>query len=528
MTRSAKPVFTKRWGSTSDARKPGAPRGGARAPGAGRRDVGAARSAAQGAGEASAVAEGLAADLLNAAVAATAQLLTFVLPADAALSGFFRARKSGARDRAFIAETAYAVLRRKRLLERLAACGPNLEPAFLAPGVTPKRGPKPTGPRRISPRELVLLSLSRVRGMSQRQLEGALLPGEAEWLADIRRQPEPELTLAEQLDFPDWLVERLSSQSTGRPEIDLAPTGGGADGASAPGAVPISRMTPEELLTLARALNTPAPLDLRVNSLKAEREAVIERLAADGIAAAACPYSPLGLRLKTKPYLAKHPAFLDGSIEVQDEGSQLLGFLLAPKRGEMVVDFCAGAGGKTLLLGALMRSTGRLYAFDVAEKRLAKMKPRAARAGLSNVHPACLSGENDIRVKRLAAKADRVLVDAPCSGLGTLRRNPDLKWRQSAQSVDELTVKQAAILAAAARLVRPGGRLVYATCSILAEENEAIVDAFLADHADFHRLSAQEVLAAQGIVIDCGADMRLSPQTHGTDAFYAAVLERAK
>jgi len=452
-------------------------------------------------------ADGLAADLLNAAVAATAQLLTFVLPADAALSAFFRARRSGARDRAFIAETAYAVLRRKRLLERLAATGPNLEAAFLAPGSVstraPKRGPrnatKPTGARRISPRELVLLSLSRVRGMSQRQLEGALLPGEAEWLADIRRQPEPELTLAEQLDFPDWLVERLAS-----------------------------RMSPEELMALARALNTPASLDLRVNSLKAEREGVIKRLAADGIVATPCPYSPVALRLKTKPYLQKHPAYLDGSIEVQDEGSQLLGYLLAPKRSEMVVDFCAGAGGKTLILGALMRSTGRLYAFDVSDKRLARLKPRAARAGLSNVHPACLSGENDTRVKRLAGKVDRVLVDAPCSGLGTLRRNPDLKWRQSPMSVDELTAKQAAILAAASRLLKPGGRLVYATCSILAEENEGIVDAFLATHADFHRLSAQEVLAAQGIVIDCGEDMRLSPQKHGTDGFYAAVLERAK
>jgi len=463
-----------------------------------RRDSAADRKASPATAE-TPPAEGLAADLLNAAVAATAALLTFTQPADAALSAFFRARKSGARDRAFIAETAYAVLRRKRLLERLAASGPNLEPAFLAPGATPKRGSKTTGARRISPRELVLLSLSRVRGMSQRQLEGALLPGEAEWLADIRRQPEPELTLAEQLDFPDWLVERLAS-----------------------------RMKPEELLALARALNTPAPLDLRVNTLKAERDVVVARLAADGIVAAPCPYSPLGLRLKTKPYLAKHPAYLDGSIEVQDEGSQLLGFLLQPKRSEMVVDFCAGAGGKTLILGAMMRSTGRLYAFDVSDKRLAKLRPRAARAGLSNVHPACLSGENDTRVKRLQGKADRVLVDAPCSGLGTLRRNPDLKWRQSPQSVDELTVKQAAILAAAAKLLRPGGRLVYATCSILAEENEDIVDAFLATHADFHRLPAQEVLAAQGIAIDCGEDMRLSPQKHGTDGFYAAVLERAK
>jgi 16S rRNA (cytosine967-C5)-methyltransferase len=498
MTLASKPPFKNRSGSINKDRKPGKARGTPRRTGAG-----AEKSMGYAAAESAPVAEGLAAEVLNAAVAATAQLLTFSLAADAALSAFFRARKSGAKDRAFIAETAYAVLRRKRLLERLAASGPNLEPAFLAPGAVstraPKRGPKPSGPRRISPRELVLLSLSRVRGMSQRQLEGALLPGEAEWLANIRRQPEPELTLAEQLDLPDWLVERLAP-----------------------------RMSAEDLLALARALNTPAPLDLRVNTLKAEPEAVIRRLAVDGIVATPGPYSPVALRLKTKLFLQKHPAYLDGSIEVQDEGSQLLGYLLAPKRSEMVVDFCAGAGGKTLILGALMRSTGRLYAFDVSAKRLAKLKPRAARAGLSNVHPACLSGENDTRVKRLAGKVDRVLVDAPCSGLGTLRRNPDLKWRQSPQSVDELTAKQATILAAAARLLKPGGRLVYATCSILAEENEQIVDAFLASHADFHRLSAQEVLAAQGIVIDCGEDMRLSPQKYGTDGFYAAVLERVK
>ncbi len=417
---------------------------------------------------------GISVEQLNAAVAATALLLDFSQPADVALSGFFRAHRSGARDRAFIAETAYAVLRRKRLLERLA-------------------GPRPT------PRQLVLLSLSRVRGMSQRQLDPALQEGEAEWLAGIRRGAEPDLTAAEQADLPDWLVERL-----------------------------LSRMTPQALQAMARALNTPAPLDLRVNSLKAERGAVAARLAADGIVAEPCAFAPLGLRLKGKPALQKHPAFLDGSFEVQDEGSQLLGYLLAPRRGEMVVDFCAGAGGKTLALGAMMRSTGRLYALDVSDKRLAKLKPRAARAGLSNVHPIRIAGENDIRVKRLAGKADRVLVDAPCSGLGTLRRNPDLKWRQSPQSVAELSLKQAAILAAAAKLVRPGGRLVYATCSILAEENEAIVDAFLAAHPGFRRLSARELLSAQGIAVDCGEDMCLAPQLHGTDGFYAAVLEREK
>jgi 16S rRNA (cytosine967-C5)-methyltransferase len=194
----------------------------------------------------------------------------------------------------------------------------------------------------------------------------------------------------------------------------------------------------------------------------------------------------------------------------------------------MVVDFCAGAGGKTLQLGAMMRSTGRLYAFDVADKRLAKLKPRMARAGLSNVHPVLIAHEADAKVKRLAGKADRVLVDAPCSGLGTLRRNPDLKWRQSPAGVEEMVAKQSAILAAAARLVRPGGRLVYATCSLLAEENDGIVDAFLAAHTEFRALSAQEVLAAQGVTLETGKRLRLLPHVHDTDGFFAAVMERAQ
>jgi 16S rRNA (cytosine967-C5)-methyltransferase len=192
----------------------------------------------------------------------------------------------------------------------------------------------------------------------------------------------------------------------------------------------------------------------------------------------------------------------------------------------MVVDFCAGAGGKTLLLGALMRSTGRLYAFDVAEKRLAKLRPRVARSGLSNVFPVCIASENDARVKRLAGKIDRVLVDAPCTGLGTLRRNPDLKWRHTPEALAELARKQAAILGAAARLTKPGGRLVYATCSILARENEDVVHDFLAAAPQFRVEHAGDILRAQSIALDTGAYFRVLPHTHRTDGFFAAVLAR--
>ncbi|HLA34191.1 MAG TPA: RsmB/NOP family class I SAM-dependent RNA methyltransferase [Rhodocyclaceae bacterium] len=426
-------------------------------------------------------------ELLYAAVAATSQALMLTQPADGVLSAFFRTHKSGGRDRAFIAETVYAVLRHKRWLERLAGVSP-----------LPTRG-KLAAFSAASPRELVILALVRVRGFTRRQYDAALSKGEHEWLAALRELPEPELSLAEQLDFPDWLTERLAA-----------------------------RMSAEDLRALAQGLNNPAPLDLRVNLLKASREDVLQHLQREGLAASPCAYAPHGIRLKGKPSLQRHPLFLDGQFEVQDEGSQLLAHLVAPKRGEMIVDFCAGAGGKTLSLGALMRTTGRLYAFDVVDKRLAKLKPRAARAGLSNVHTACLASETDPRVKRLAGKIDRVLVDAPCSGLGTLRRNPDLKWRQTPQSIAELIAKQAAILASASRLLKPGGRLVYATCSILREENEDIVDAFLAAHPNFHRLSCKETLAAQNIVVDCEMDMHLSPHRHGTDGFYAAVLEKAR
>jgi 16S rRNA (cytosine967-C5)-methyltransferase len=413
------------------------------------------------------------AKLIDATTTALNLLLRFEHPADAVLSKFFRDNRAlGQNDRGFVAETAYAVLRRRRLLEKLLGAEAN-------------------------PRRLVLAALVKLAGVSQRQLEEALGEKELKWVAELKGRQTGDLTLAEQADFPDWLVERL-----------------------------LAYLAPEELLKLAQGLNQPAPLDLRVNPLRAGRDAVLARLNGEGIAAEAGRLSPLAIRLKDKPALQKHPLYLDGSIEVQDEGSQLLGFLLAPKRGEMVADFCAGAGGKTLLMGALMRSTGRLYAFDVSDKRLGRLRDRVARAGLSNVHPVVIANENDIRIKRLAGKIERVLVDAPCSGLGTLRRNPDLKWRQTPEGVAELTRKQHDILKGAARLVKPGGRLVYATCSILPEENEAIVAAFLAAHAEFRQVSAQEVLQKQGVAPACGETLRLAPHTHGTDGFFAAILER--
>ena len=286
-----------------------------------------------------------------------------------------------------------------------------------------------------------------------------------------------------------------------------------------------------DLEQLAHALNQPAALDIRVNPMKAERDEMLADLTRGNAvrhAPVATPYSPWGIRLTGRPTMNKWHQFEHGLIEVQDEGSQLLALLVGPKRGEMVVDFCAGAGGKTLLLGALMRSTGRLYALDVSATRLAKAKPRFARSGLSNIVPVVLEHENDTRVRRLAGKAHRVLVDAPCSGVGTLRRNPDLKWRQSVQSLQELTALQARILASASRCVAPGGRLVYATCSVLVEENQAQAERFLAEHPDFVLLDAAQLLAARTPLQLEGPYLNLRPDVHGTDGFFAAVFERRK
>jgi 16S rRNA (cytosine967-C5)-methyltransferase len=336
-------------------------------------------------------------------------------------------------------------------------------------------------------------------------LFSALSSPEKEWLQRCDQVSPDDLMDLHRHNLPQWLVEPLKSQV-------------GA-----------------EFDALTHSLNALAGLDLRVNALKAKRPDVQKQLAKLGIKSEPTPYSPWGLRLADKPLLTKLDLFVQGDIEVQDEGSQLLALLLDGKRGEMVVDFCAGAGGKTLAVGASMRSTGRLYAFDVSAHRLDALKPRLARSGLSNVHPAAIAHERDDRIKRLAGKIDRVLVDAPCSGLGTLRRNPDLKWRQSPQAVQEMALKQAAILQSAARLLKPGGRLVYATCSLLPQENEAIAEAFTAAHPDFTVLEAGELLAAQKVEGAAGLCqggegaqryLRLWPHRHQTDGFFAAVWQR--
>ena len=339
---------------------------------------------------------------LDAAVVATRVVIPLEYPADAILRRYFQDNPMlGAQDRALIAETVFGILRHRFFLESLAKL--------------------PT------PRALVLAYFVKFQGTNLRELVPLVSETEAKWLTEIKALKPEAFPLPVQAEFPVWLVEKLQQF-----------------------------MPDSEILDLGLSLQKPAPLDLRVNTLLAKRTEALDVLQQEGFQAQATPYSPCGIRLVGKPAINRHALFLSGKIEVQDEGSQLLGYLLAPKRGEMIVDFCAGAGGKSLLLGALMNSKGRLYAFDVSEKRLSNLKPRFKRSGLSNLHAQRIENENDLKIKRLSGKIDRVLVDSPCSGLGTLRRNPDLKWRQSPQSIEELKAKQAAILAAAG-LLKSGG-----------------------------------------------------------------------
>ncbi len=417
--------------------------------------------------------------LLDACAELVRLTLTFEHPADAVVSRYFRDNRGlGPRERATLAETVYNVLRKKLLFDHLAPSG--------------------SGSKE---RRLAILGFHGPRDF----LKSALTDQEKNWLEQCDTVSPDDLMERHRHNLPEWLVQPLKDQLG------------------------------NDFWPLAESMAQNAPLDLRVNVLKEKRADVQKELAQAAIKSVATPYSPWGLRIEGKPALTKLDAFTRGAIEVQDEGSQLLALLLDAKRGEMVVDFCAGAGGKTLAIGATMRSTGRLYAFDVSAHRLDALKPRMARSGLSNIHPAAIAHERDERVKRLAGKIDRVLVDAPCSGLGTLRRNPDLKWRQSAKAVQELVAKQTAILDSAARLLKPGGRLVYATCSILPQENEAIAEAFSAAHPDFIPLDAGETLAqlkvAQAASLCSGGEtgsayLRLWPHRHQTDGFFAAVWTR--
>ncbi len=414
--------------------------------------------------------------LLEATTELVHRVLAFEQPADRVAADFFRAERSlGVRERHTLAETLYAVLRRLLFYRQLALSG-----------------------KGEAARRLAVLAWQGNAGVLR-----AALADDAEraWVErcsaiDPALLPEPC-----RHNLPEWLAQ------------------------------PLQATLGDEFWPWVDSVAVPAPLDLRVNVAKASRDDVLVRLRHDGVEAEPSTYSPVGIRVVGKPSLQQQGVFTEGLVEAQDEGSQLLALLTGARRGELVVDFCAGAGGKTLALGAQMRNTGRLYAFDISGHRLAQLKPRLARSGLGNVHPAQIAHERDDRVRRLTGKADRVLVDAPCTGTGTLRRHPDLKWRQSTATLAELAPTQRAILAAAAKLLKPGGRLVYATCSVLAAENEAVAEEFDAAHgASFERMPALDALQRAQVgsadTLVSGPDLHLWTHRHGSDGFFAAVWQR--
>lgn len=414
---------------------------------------------------------------LNHTTMVLSDILTFKQPADAVLSNYFRKQKKlGKQDRHEIAETAFSALRH---YEKIA---------------TILRRPA------VQARKAALAALILGRGMNISQLEDLLneADNEKEFVSSIKaRKTEFSGSLNTTAELPNWLIQQLKSH-----------------------------LNDEQIVQFGRSIMQAAPLDVRVNTLNGKRDKILAQLQTEFPHAIATPFAPHGIRFLDKPALNKHPLFLDGTLEVQDEGSQLLAQLVGAKRGEIVVDFCAGAGGKTLAMGAQMANKGRIYAFDVSDKRLANLKPRMTRAGLTNISPERIQNEHDTRIARLAGKADRVLVDAPCSGLGTLRRNPDLKYRQSPETIAQLITQQRSILQAASALVREGGRLIYATCSILPEENEQQIDYFLQQNPQFELLDCSQLLDAQKINLNTGKYLQMNTAQHHTDGFFAAILQR--
>jgi 16S rRNA (cytosine967-C5)-methyltransferase len=325
-----------------------------------------------------------------------------------------------------------------------------------------------------------------------------LAPNEARALRTLEGHTleHPQMPEPVRLEVPDWIYPSLQARFGEALEAELA------------------------------ALAESAPLDLRVNLLKATVEDALASLAAEGVTATRTRLSPWGLRVPGRRPVSAGRTFREGLVEIQDEGSQLVAALVGAAPGMRVADLCAGAGGKTLALAMAMQNRGHIVACDVSAARLDGAVRRLRRAGVHNVERHLLE-VGDRWVKRRAEGFDRVLADAPCTGTGTWRRNPDARLRVSARDLAELLPKQAAILAQAARLVRAGGRLVYATCSLLTEENEAQVQAFLASHPDFALVPLERAWELPTPLPGPGLFLSLTPKRHGTDGFFAAVLERA-
>ncbi len=424
---------------------------------------------------------------LSATLEILDQIETTPRPADALTSAYFRARRYiGSKDRGAISALLYAVLRHQARLDWW------LEKSKITP----------------SPRGRFLSYLRLVEKMTVKEIVG---------LCDGKKFAPAMTTLAE-----EKYIEKLKGHTLIHPSMPEAVLGECPAWAIEGLKARFGKKMADEL----QALLEPAPLDLRANTMKITRDDALAELKKLGLKAEKTPYSPFGIRVKERPSLGEIALLKQGAIEIQDEGSQLVALALAPKPGERVVDFCAGAGGKTLAISMLMKNKGHIIACDVLENRLKRSTERFRRAGFHNIETKPLKSERDPWVKHHKEKYDRVLVDAPCSGTGTWRRNPDSRWRGLGPGLEALLPLQASILDSACRLVRPGGRLVYATCSLLPEENEKQIERFLDNHPDFKLVPIQQASPDLADLPKMGDTLSLSPAAHGTDGFFAAVMER--
>jgi 16S rRNA (cytosine967-C5)-methyltransferase len=412
-------------------------------------------------------------------------------PADRLLGDFFRANKGcGSSDRRLIAETVYGVLRHAGRLSSVLSW--------------PVRWDGTTAGL-AEPKTLVSCYLITVLGVEPRDMIEPLpflskdrLNASLGEMAKVQEQSAEWLSVSSSL--PLWLAIRW-----------------------------VAEMGFAEAKAVADSLLVPAPLTIRTNTLKGDRKALMQWLELEGLAPEPCRLSPDAISLERRLNLFEMKAFADGFFEVQDEGSQLIAQMAKPKPGQLVVDGCAGGGGKTLQMAAMMENKGMLYALDTHERRLADLPKRTRRAGVHNVRTQAIGSNRGREVTKLFGKADVVLVDAPCSGSGVLRRNPDSRWKLGEERVVELVALQRTILEGYVPMLKVGGRLVYATCSLLQEENEEQVAWLLAAHPNLQLVNASEHFAKHGLkeaAAAVGDMMNLRPHRHGTDGFFAAIVER--
>ncbi len=422
---------------------------------------------------------------IQAVIEILTEVLTIPRPADTLASAYFRNRRFiGSHDRAAVNQRLYRIMREYHRLGWW----------ILRAGCI------------VDARSLVIADLVLEREMDAKAMNEAFSGGQYAPLEMIEAErglakalegqklAHAEMPQRERLECPAWAYESLQKALDANFEKELS------------------------------FMMGPAPLDLRVNLLKAGRDDVLAQLKSEGFDARAGKLSPLSIRVLGRPQISQHRLYKEGLVEIQDEGSQLVAVVANAQPGEQVADFCAGAGGKTLALGASMQNKGRIVAMDVLGGRLSRAKERFRRAGLHNIETRELTSERDKYVKRHEGHFDLVLVDAPCTGTGTWRRDPDKRWRMLGPGIIELVPLQKNIIDSACRMVKPGGRLVYATCSLLPEENETQMEAFLQGHPEFTLKPAKEIVQMRG----AGDYLKLSPAEDDTDGFFAAVMVRRK